>query len=157
MMSAINIEKLSDNVQLLQRDMAQVGLLVERLDITIEKLTEVSSNVSNLLAVQGSRLEVQEKNSDKLHSMFERSRTETDAVIKNVNDKIIGVEKDLKRDFDSSHNDIIKKFEEMTKEQSKQHEETGKRISRLERLMWLAMGGGASIIFILEKILPLFT
>jgi len=45
-----DVKKLAETIATLQTDMAQVGTLVERLDVTIEKLTEVSTHVSNLLA-----------------------------------------------------------------------------------------------------------
>ena len=46
-----NLQKLADNVSYLQQDMAKVGMLVDRLDTTIDKLADISNNVSNLLAV----------------------------------------------------------------------------------------------------------
>ena len=49
MATATNSELYKDVVKL-KSDMAQINVLVDRIDVTIEKLTEVSKNISELLA-----------------------------------------------------------------------------------------------------------
>lgn len=151
-----DVKKLAENVSSLQKDMAQVGVLVDRLDVTIEKLTEVSSTVSQLLAVQGSRLEFHEKVQEKLQDLVEKRRQETDENIKSVYNRIEKVEKDLQNDMENTEDRIIKKIEEMQKSGTDQHASINKgitdRIDRLEKLMWTAIGGGVVIIWILNNI-----
>lgn len=60
MVAQPNLQKLTDNVSYLQQDMAKVGLLVDRLDTTIDKLADISNVVSNLLAVHETKLSAQE-------------------------------------------------------------------------------------------------
>ena len=59
-MATTNVNKLSEDVSYLRKDMAVVGSLVDRLDTTIDKLTDISNNVSNLLAVHETKLSSQE-------------------------------------------------------------------------------------------------
>ena len=144
------LAKLAEHVSSLQKDMAQVGVLVDRLDVTIEKLTEVSSTVSQLLAVQGSRLEFSEKVQEKLQDLVEKRRQETDDNIKAVYTRIEKVEKDLQSDMENSENKIITKIEEMQKSGSDQHEKINQsindRINRLEKWIWTA--GGVIIVLL---------
>lgn len=151
-----DVKKLAENVSSLQKDMAQVGALVDRLDVTIEKLTEVSSTVSQLLAVQGSRLEFHEKVQEKLQDLVEKRRQETDDNIKSVYNRIEKVEKDLQSDMENTEDRIIKKIEEMQKSGTDQHEKINKgitdRIDRLEKWMWTAVGGGIVIMWFLNSI-----
>lgn len=150
------VKKLAENVSSLQRDMAQVGALVDRLDITIEKLTEVSTTVSQLLAVQGNRLEFQEKVGDKLQDLVERRRVETESYVKDLHIKIDTVEKDLKEDIKGTHLDILEKIGEMQESGTKQHQEIsdklGDRITSLEKWMWTIAGGGTVVWFILSQV-----
>lgn len=145
------IEKLTDSVSALQRDMAQVGTLVERLDITIEKLTEVSSTVSQLLAVQGNRLEVQEKVQEKLQEMVEKRRTEMEQSVKDIYNKISIVETDLQGDMEKNHDKVINKIQELSTQGADQHKEVNERIGRLETWMWTLIGGSTVIAFILSN------
>jgi DNA repair exonuclease SbcCD ATPase subunit len=151
-----DVKKLAENVSSLQKDMAQVGVLVDRLDITIEKLTEVSSTVSQLLAVQGSRLEFSEKVQEKLQDLVEKRRQETDDNIKAVYNRIEKIEKDLQTDMETTENKIIAKIEEMQKTGTAQHEKINQsisdRINRLERWMWTAVGGGIVVVWLLNSI-----
>lgn len=150
------VRKLAENVNSLQKDMAHVGTLVDRLDITIEKLTEVSSTVSQLLAVQGNRLEFQEKVAERLQDLVEKRKQETDSYVKDLHIKIDKVERDLQDDMVESEDKIIKKIEEMAKSSTAQHESINnsmnERMTKLERWMWLLVGGGLVVGFFLNKV-----
>lgn len=152
MVNEADVKKLAENVSSLQKDMAQVGALVDRLDVTIEKLTEVSSTVSQLLAVQGNRLEFQEKVAEKLQELVEKRRQETETNIKEVYIRIEKVEKDLQADMDENHNNVIKEIKELRTDGEKQHKEMNDRMSRLEKWMWTAVGGGMVVMWIINHI-----
>lgn len=147
-----DVKKLSENVASLQKDMAQVGTLVDRLDVTIEKLTEVSSTVSQLLAVQGNRLEFQEKVQERLEKMVEDRRSEMDKNIKDVYVRIEKVEKDLQEDMDDNYTKIAAKIEELKKEGTEQHKVLNDRMTRMEKWMWMLIGGGIVIGTLFDKI-----
>lgn len=151
-----DVKKLAESVSGLQQDMAQVGALVDRLDVTIEKLTEVSSTVSQLLAVQGNRLEFQEKVAEKLQDLVEKRRVETDGHVKDLHVKIDRVEKDLKEDINETHTDILKKIAEMQASGTKQHQEISDkmsdRIGRLEKWMWTIAGAATVLWFFINQI-----
>ena len=152
MVTDTEIKRLSETVNTLQKDMAQVGTLVDRLDVTIEKLTEVSSTVSQLLAVQGSRLDFQEKIQERLEKVVEERRQETDKNIKDVYVRIEKGEKDLQEDMDDSHNKIVAKIEELSKSGTEQHQVLNDRMTRMEKWMWMLIGGGIVIGTLFDKI-----
>lgn len=154
-----DVKKLSESIAVLQQDMAQVGTLVDRLDVTIEKLTEVSSRVSELLAVQGTRLENQEKVSEHLQELIEKRRVETDTNIKDVYIRVEKVEKDLYTEIENSQDKVIAEIKAMREESTKQHLELSSKVNRLERWMWIVIGGSIVIFWLIErlKILDLLT
>lgn len=152
MVTNSDIKKLSDSISILQQDMAQVGALVDRLDVTIEKLTEVSSRVSELLAVQGTRLETQEKVSEHLQELIEKRRVETDTNIKDVYVRVEKVEKDLYAEIENSQEKVIKEIKDMREESTKQHLELSSKVNRLERWMWVVIGGSIVIFWLIERL-----
>ena len=157
MVTNSDVKKLADSIAILQQDMAQVGTLVDRLDVTIEKLTEVSTRVSELLAVQGTRLENQEKISEHIQDLIEKRRVETDTNIKDVYLRVEKVEKDLYDEIEQSQNKVLAEIKEMRKESNAQHEELKGKVNRLEKWMWTVLGGVGVVVFILElgsKIIP---
>ncbi len=152
-----DVKKLADTISTLQQDMAQVGTLVERLDVTIEKLTEVSTRVSELLAVQGTRLEAQEKVSENLQELVEKRRVETDANIKDVYFRVEKVEKDLYDEIENAQDKVLKEIKEMRTESANQHTELKNKVNRLEKWMWTMIGGLTVLTLVLQvgmKFLP---
>lgn len=150
-MTTVDINQLANNVNTLQQDMAQVGLLVDRLDITIEKLTEVSSSVSQLLAVQGSRLEFQEKIQEKLQDLMEKRRVETDSAINMVYKRIEKIERDIQEDVLHTEEKILKRLDELKDERTAQFDKVNNRMNRIEKWLWMVLGGSAVIGFLLNN------
>lgn len=145
-----DVKKLAETISTLQQDMAQVGTLVDRLDVTIEKLTEVSTRVSELLAVQGTRLENQEKVSEQIQMLIEKRRVETDTNIKDVYVRVERVEKDLYNEIEASQEKVLKEIKEMRAESTTQHNELKGKVNRLEKWMWTCIGAIVVISFIIQ-------
>jgi len=150
MVTNSDVKKLSDTISTLQQDMAQEGTLVDRLDVTIEKLTEVSTRVSELLAVQGTRLLNQEKVSEQIQTLIETRRVETDTNIKDVYIRVERVEKDLYNDIEASQEKVLTEIKEMRAESTTQHNELKTKVNRLEKWMWTLIGGIAVVSFVIQ-------
>ena len=145
-----DVKKLAETISTLQQDMAQVGTLVDRLDVTIEKLTEVSTRVSELLAVQGTRLLNQEKVSEQIQELIEKRRVETDSNIKDVYIRVERVEKDLYNEIEVAQGKVLTEIKEMRAESTKQHNELKGKVNRLEKWMWTCIGAIVVISFAIQ-------
>ena len=99
-------------------DVEQLERIVEKLDSSIDKLTEVSANISKLLAVQEQRMNNIEKETDqnqddirhiymkmdqvsrdlsaKIDQSMESSKTGHAAIQKSIDDKLLGYDNRLK-------------------------------------------------------------
>lgn len=153
---------MSDDSQRLsevEREVGQLSTVVDRIDITLTKLTDLSTTVSQILAVQGNRLEVQEKAGEKLEKLIETRRLDNERAIKEVNERIDELESDLYADIKDNNEKVIEEIKELRKEGTTQHDDISKRMTRIEKWMWLFIGGGAVLGFILDKInfISLFT
>lgn len=147
-----SLHTLNKDMEVMKTDMAKIGVLVERLDITIEKLTEVSANVSQLLAVQASKLEFQDKVQASLQEMVEKRRVETNQSIHEVHTKINNLETKIHSEIEDSEETIISKINSLDKTIKDHIDKQDKRISRIEKWFWLAFGGGGVLLFLLDKI-----
>lgn len=94
---------LSTRVALLELEQKHSIEYFERLDKTLAKLTEVSSNLSKILAVQEQRISEEEKNSDIIKENIRQLNIKIDSIIENKSDK--GKVEDLNKTVDK-----IKKF-----------------------------------------------
>ena len=88
-----NLQKIAENLSYLEKDMAKVGMLVDRLDTTIDKLTDISTNISQLLAVHETKLSAQEIISKQTTDLVEKRRVEMDEKIQTLHARISSGEK----------------------------------------------------------------
>ena len=154
MVTATNSELYKDVVKL-KSDMAQINVLVDRIDVTIEKLTEVSKNISELLAVQANRLEFQEKITQQLSVLMEKRRDESEENIRYLREEMEKVEKDLNKVLNEKYHDILDEIKSIRDDNSKQHQQMQDKFSQFERWMWMVSGGAVIIAFLLSKIAPI--
>ena len=112
----------------------------DRIEAAIEKLTAVSADLKAMLAVHEQRIAQQEKYSDDLHDVVERRREELDIKLKDVYNTM--------RDQDKS---IVEEIAKLRKESTEQHVILSNKINQLERYMYMAIGGGMVITWLLTN------
>ena len=144
-MPTANVNKLAEDVSYLRKDMAVVGALVDRLDMTIDKLTDISNSVSSLLAVHETKLTSQEIISKQLADLVEARRVETDDKIQILHERISSGEREIKEKIDDQYDELMKEFKEMRAESTLQHNTLSDRITTMERWMWTVIGGSAIV------------
>lgn len=144
-MSAPSVNKLAEDVSYLRKDMAVVGALVDRLDTTIDKLTDISNNVSNLLAVHETKLSSQEIITKQISDLVEARRVETDDKIQILHERISSGERELKESIDEQYDELMKEIKEMRAESATQHNTLSERITTMEKWMWTVIGGSAIV------------
>ena len=115
--TAIAIQSIRDDVVDLQKDMTKVGTLVDRLDSTIDKLTEFSDNISKLIAIHETKIDFHEK----------------------------------------QNNTLLQEIKDLRTESSNQHTALAKRISAMEKWLWLVVGGSIVVGFVVNVVLKIFT
>lgn len=151
-MSDVTVNKLVEDVSYLKQDMAKVGVLVDRLDVTIDKLTEVSSSVSKLLAVHEMKLASQEITQKETIDLVEKRRQETETKVELLHARISSGEREIKQAMEEQYDEIMSELKEMRKEASNQHKAMNDRISKMEKWMWTVVGGAIVIGFIFQRI-----
>lgn len=118
----------SEIVYDLQRKTERIDVMLDRLDTSIEKLTEVSQNVSRLLAVHEEKLDQQERINNHFNNLLEQRRNEVEDKLKEIWAEV----KDIKE------------------EQRTYHNQMNEKLSKFERFVWMVGGGGVVIGFLLS-------
>lgn len=144
-MATPNVEKLAEDVSYLRKDMAVVGALVDRLDTTIDKLTDISNSVSGLLAVHETKLTSQEIISKQLADLVEARRVETDDKIQILHERISSGEREVKEKIDDQYDELMHEIKEMRAQSVTQHNALSDRITTMEKWQFLVIGGAAVV------------
>jgi hypothetical protein len=117
-------------------DDKQVTILENRqtkIEDAITKLTEISADLNKMIAVHELRLTQQEKNMDSFEIILEKRRDEFDAR-----------EKEIYSTIEKEDKLIIEKTNES-------YERLSKKISDLEKMMWVYGGGFALAAFVIAN------
>lgn len=122
-------------------DVEQLERIVEKLDHSIDKLTEVSSNISKLLAVQEQRMNNLEKDSDRNQDDIRHLYGKLDDLSKNLCAKI---DQSMKNSAEG-HERIMTKVDEKVKA-------LDARVKVLEVWRWLVIGGALAIGYLINKL-----
>lgn len=122
--------------------------VVNKLDSSLEKISEVSNSIGKLLAVHDERIDqlekISEKRSDDVKELHSRITTQTREIV----EKIAALEKNIE--------DRIKDSDKITKDAHKEIEsgvqieitKLDTRIEMLEKWRWYVLGSAAVIVFI---------
>ena len=145
---ADRVSALADDVSYLQQDMAKIGMLVDRLDITIDKLAEVSTSLSQLLAVHETKISAQDAIVKSVSDLVEKRREEMEENVKLLHARISSGEKEMEDKLDDRSESILEELKEMRAESAKQHEALNNRITVLEKWMWVVVGALAVLNFL---------
>ena len=116
----------------LKKDIENVSNLNSRLDLAIEKLTDVSTSIKSMLAVHEEKISRQEQIDDIIFGKLKDRESEIDNVHKELSKEIQQVEKRLLIEIKSIKLDI------------------GTRVGILEKYKWLIMGGAIVLGWILS-------
>ena len=117
----------------LKKDIENVNNLNGRLDAAIEKLTEVSTSIKQMLAVHEEKISRQEQIDEIIFDKLKERAAEVDTVHRDLTKEIQQVEKRLLIEIKQLKVDI------------------GGRVGTLEKYKWLILGGAIVVGWILSS------
>ena len=137
-----NNDQTSIHVQLaeLTKDVQQVNNIQSRLDIAIDKLTDVSTHIKSMLAVHEEKIEHQEKIDDVIFSKLKIRASETSTLenetrqlIEESEHRLLNEIKERKTENINSETRIMNEIKDLKKN-------IGNRVSLLEKYKWIIIG-----------------
>ena len=136
--------ELETEVQLLKRDIEDVKSIHGRLDVAIDKLTDVSNSIHRMLAVHEEKLARQEEASVELEQQIEKRRSEVLNKIDDLHSRITTNTKEIMINAAAQH-------AEQNKEIQKIREDLSGRIGVMEKWRHVLVGGSIVVGFLLHK------
>ena len=116
-----------------KKDVEQVNQIHNRLYTAIDKLTDVSTSIKQMLAVHEEKISRQEQTDEVIFTKLRERQLEIDTVYKELQKEIQQTEKRLLIEIQSLKLDI------------------GGRVGTLEKYKWLILGGSIVVGWILSR------
>ncbi len=130
------LQQIAIEVEGLKKDIVNQHNVGNKIDTAIDKLTEVSSSIKQMLAVHEEKLAKSEKTDEILFQKVRERGEELDIIYRDLQRDINQVEKRLLLEIKSLKGDLTD------------------RVGVLEKWRWLIVGGALVIGFILAKNMP---
>ena len=138
------MQDINTEVALLKKEVSDIKIIFSRLDVAIEKITDVSSCVNRMLAVHEEKLTRQEEAIFEAEQQIEVRRGELMVKIDELHSRITSNTKEIMTAAASQH-------AEQNKEIQKIRDELKDRVGVLEKWRHVLIGGAIVVGFILNK------
>ncbi len=138
------MSELETEVKLLKKELHDQKKIHDRLDVAIEKLTDVSNSIHRMLAVHEEKLTRQEEAIFQAEEQIEVRRTEVLRQIEELHSRITRNTKDIMSAAVTQH-------QQQNKEIQRIRDELVSRVGVLEKWRHVLIGGSIVIGFILHK------
>ena len=136
--------ELETEVELIKRDIEDVKSIHGRLDVAIDKLTDVSNCINRMLAVHEEKLARQEEASYDLEKQIESRRSELLDKIDDLHSRITTNKREIMVSAKEQH-------EAQNREIQKIREDLSGRIGVMEKWGHVLIGGSIVVGFLLHK------
>ena len=136
--------ELETEVKLLKKELQDQAKIHDRLDVAIEKLTDVSNSIHRMLAVHEEKIARQEEAIFQAEEQIEVRRSELSKRLDELHSRITTNTKDIMSAAAMQH-------QEQNKEIQKIKDELVSRVGVLEKWRHVLIGGSIVIGFILHK------
>ena len=131
-------------VQLLEKEMHDQAKIHDRLDVAIEKLTDVSNSIHRMLAVHEEKIARQEESIFEAEQQIELRRNELTDKIDDLHSRITTNTKEIMTAAAQQH-------QEQNREIAKIREDLSGRIGVMEKWRHIIIGGSIVVGFLVHK------
>lgn len=129
------------DVAILKRDIDRMSELFDKIDITIEKLSDVSISLNRMIAVQETRLVQQEDTTRRIFTIIEEHRKQTEDKYDALNTRLNRIRDEVKDDMLAVTNKMADKIDKLTT-----------WITHIDRWKFSIVGGALVIGFLISRL-----
>ena len=143
-----DLEKIKTEIALLKKDAKTGELIHQRLEVAVDKLTEITISLKGMLIQQEQKLTKAEQTDDDIFITLESRRKEWDNDLKDLHSRISTQARELR---DNQYHLESKLLNEIRMVRTQLSE----RVGVLEKWRWLIIGGSIVVGFIAQKMIIL--
>jgi hypothetical protein len=129
-----DIDNLKTEVALLKKDAKTGELIHQRLEVAVDKLTEITISLKGMIAQQDQKLTRAEQTDDDIFITLESRRKEWDNDLKELHSRITTNSRELREHQVQSENKMLSEIRAVRTQLSE-------RVGVLEKWRWLIIGG----------------
>ena len=129
-----DLEKIKTEIALVKKDAKTGELIHQRLEVAVDKLTEITISLKGMLIQQEQKLTKAEQTDDDIFITLESRRKEWDNDLKDLHSRISTQARDLRESQYQSENKLLNEIRAV-------RTQLDQRVGVLEKWRWLIIGG----------------
>ena len=130
----MSLEELKTQVALLEKDAESGALIHQRLEIAIEKLTDITISLKGMLVQQETKLAKAEETDNDIFITLESRRKEWDNDLKDLHSRITTNSRELREHQVQSESKMLYELRNL-------RQQLDNRVAVLEKWRWIIVGG----------------
>lgn len=136
----------------IETEVEYIKHLMQKLDVSIEKISQVSNDVGRLLAVHDERISQLERKADKKTDDIKEIQEKVAVQTKEILDKLDKLDDALSHKINTDIGDLKRQQNECYKDLSKTLDDLETRIDTIERWKWVVIGAVSIVGFVIGNI-----
>lgn len=142
------LNTLKTDVEIIKRDIGAIQNFSNKIDEAIEKMAEVSNNISKMLIVHDQKLQNHDQQIDGLKVSLSERKSDNEKQFELIHKRISDMKDENHAEREKYHKEILAALKEIAASQK----DLDTRITVLEKWKWYVMGGAAVVGFVLAQV-----
>jgi predicted nucleic acid-binding Zn-ribbon protein len=134
------VKSLETELAIVKNEIGQIAHLFSKLEITLEKITNVSTNVSQILAVHERRLQENDLQFESVKNRMEISDGRVKDDIKDLHSRVTSTSREVEEKMSKEIDKVLHAIQDLKIHMLEKDNKLEERIETLERWRWIMVG-----------------
>ena len=150
----MSVKELDTKVAILEAEISQMTSIFSKLDVSIDKITDVSNCINKMLAVHEQKIAATQEDTEDLFHLVEKRRIELDSDMKELHSRITTGHREAQKEANALVGGVMDAISELKNhinakdlKADESRWEMQRQITRLENRQWLILGGASVLGF----------
>ncbi len=137
------VKSIDTELAVVKNEVGQMGQLFAKLEIALDKITDVSNNIGQILAVHERRLEDGEQHFEDLKREMKHAENKFDDEIKDLHSRLTTNSREIESKMSNEIDKVLDAIKDLKSHMIDKDIELENRLVALERWRWILLGAFA--------------
>jgi conjugal transfer/entry exclusion protein len=134
------VKSLETEIAVIKNDVNQIGQLFSKLETALDKITDVSNNIGQILAVHEQRLKDGEVHFDELRKDMDNAEDKFDNEVKDLHSRLTTNTREIEQKMSNEVDKVLEAIKDLKSHMVDKHDKLETRLAALERWRWILLG-----------------
>lgn len=145
-------QQVRTEIELIKKDVSSLSMVIEKLDVTIDKLADVSNGLNRMISVHEQQITRQDQADKELFQLIEMRRKEATENYEVLHKKMSEQKEKLEGHVEKLFENVMTEIKELRQDQVDHHRIMLERVEHLEKWKWFVVGIATAVGFLLAHI-----